>query len=224
MRDKKARCMSWRVFQTCCSGQKAPRWKCVWPRCKLLSCSGRGRCSAEAKFLQPCDPGLRRDSAEVYSLSFLSLSLSLSLSHLRIPDAGRILERVFQSEPHLSGELVNFRHYNWQHSHTLKAHFFYRSYTLEHYLLWKATILPFTSWRGLSPVRTKILPSFLKITYSFGTTKRYLLLKTTHYWKLSKNTGCPLFDPLRVILGHWYAISSFHCFYSGPAESLWTIE
>ena len=34
--------------------------KCVWPRCKILSCSGGGRCSAEAKFLQPCDPGLNR--------------------------------------------------------------------------------------------------------------------------------------------------------------------
>ena len=32
---------------------------CVWPRCKILSCSGSGRCSAEAKFLQPCDPGLK---------------------------------------------------------------------------------------------------------------------------------------------------------------------
>ena len=29
MRGKTARCTPWRVFQTCCSGQEAPRWKSV---------------------------------------------------------------------------------------------------------------------------------------------------------------------------------------------------
>ena len=49
---------TWEV-QLCKNTHRSGSVDLMWLRCKIFCCSGSGRCSGEAKFLQPCDPDLR---------------------------------------------------------------------------------------------------------------------------------------------------------------------